>query len=100
MLHSRSHRWVTLPDPVADDLHFDVPRARHQLLHVDAGVAKRSARLGLAALVCVADLVASMHDAHPAAAAACDRLDNHRSAIQRREKLPRVIEAGRRRGAR
>ena len=85
---------------VADDLHFDVTRARHQLLDVHVTVAERGARLGLAAFVGLIDFVEAGDGAHAAAAAAGERLDHDRSAIaQRGEKFARVVEARRRRGA-
>ena len=65
---------------VADDLHLDVTRAWHQLLDIDVAVAERRARLGLAALVCFFELIEMMDDAHPAAAATCDRFDHDRGA--------------------
>ena len=63
--------------PVADHLHLDVPRPRDQPLHEDGVVAEGGARLGLGAGVGLLDLVRVRHDAHPAPAAAGDRLDHH-----------------------
>ncbi len=42
---------------IADNLHFDMTRARHQLLDVHVAVAERRARLRLAALVSFVDFL-------------------------------------------
>ncbi len=65
---------------IADDLHLDMPRARHALLDVHVADAEGSARFGLAAGVGFVDLVRPLHDPHPATAAARHRLYHYRAA--------------------
>ncbi len=85
---------------VADDLHFDMTRARHQLLDIHVAVAERRARLGLTALVCFVDFLGARDGAHPASAAASHRFDHHRGGLaERHKKAPRFVEARRPRGA-
>ena len=85
---------------VADDLHFDVTRARHQLLDIHVAVAERRARLGLAALVCFLDFVGARDGTHAAATAARHGLDHDRCAVaQRREEFSHLAERRRPRGA-
>ncbi len=82
---------------VADDLDLDVARPRHQALDVDVAVAEGGERLRPAALVGVVERRERRDDAHPAPAAAGDRLDHHRVARgERAEEAPGVLE---RRGA-
>src|SRR5258705_2686324 len=85
---------------VADDLHFYVTRARHQLLDVHVAIRKCGARLGLAAFVSLLDIFDAMNGAHAAATAAGDRFDHYRSAIaERRKKISRFLESGWSQGA-
>ena len=78
---------------VTQELDFDVPRPRDQLLDVEAAVAERALCLGPAALVGLFDLVGRSDDAGPAAAAAGERLDDHRLALaQGGEELLRFFD--------
>jgi hypothetical protein len=65
---------------VAKDLELDVVGMLDQLLQVDAVVAKRVDRLAPRRLQRVGQLAGLGHDAHPLAAAARRRLDEHRIA--------------------
>ena len=78
---------------VADDLHLDVPGAGEQAFDDDCRVAKGRGGFGLAAGVCLFDLIGVGHDAHAASTAAGDGLDHHRAAVERFEKGARFAEA-------
>ncbi len=80
---------------VAEELDFDVPCPRDQLLDIEAAVAERALGLGPAALVRLFDLLGRGDDAGPAPAAAGERLDDHRAAVfESREELSRFVETG------
>ena len=81
---------------VTEDLHLDVPGARHDLLDVHIAVPESLERLRLAARIRVGDLLDAAHHPHATAAAARHRLDHHRAAItQRREKIFGLLERDR-----
>ena len=81
--------------PVAGDLNFEVARARHQPLDIYVGVAKGGSRFRLASPVCLVYLFEAIYRAHPAAAAAGDRLDHHRAALSERgQKFSGFAHAG------
>ena len=65
---------------IAEHLHFDVARVLDVLLDVDVTVAERRFRLALRGLERLAHLAGVADDPHAAAAAAGDRLDDHREA--------------------
>ena len=89
------------PVVVTGDLHLDVPGALDEPLDVDVAVAERRRRLRAGALDGLGHLVDAAHDAHPAAAAAGDRLDDHRRpGRQRGEELFRRRHVDRRGDAR
>ena len=61
---------------IAQDLHLDMARARHQTLHIDTVHAEGGARLAAAALVGSGQVLGTRHGAHAAPAAAADGLDH------------------------
>ena len=67
--------------PVAEDLHFNVPRARQELLDIQLGVAKCLLRLRTTALIGAGHVRQCMHFAHTASAAAGDGFHHHRAAF-------------------
>ena len=90
---------------VAEHLEFDVARVAEIFLHIDGGVAER--RLGLVARLLHQrfELVLMLHDLHAAPAAARRRLDDHRIADLRGDRLrlaevaDRAVGAGHQRQA-
>ena len=68
------------PAHVAGDLDLDVTDRRQQLLDEDTVVVEGSPGLGHCPAVRVLEFVRGGHDPHAAAAAAADRLDQHRGA--------------------
>ena len=81
--------------PVPDNLHFYVPRARHELLDVHVAVAERGVRLGLAARVGIGERIFVLDDAHTAAPAAGHRLDDGGATRQRRQEGARLLQTDR-----
>ena len=65
--------------PVADDLHFEVPGARDQLLDIYVTVAEGLQRLRLTTGVGLLDLLGVKHRPHATAATSGHRLDHHRT---------------------
>src|SRR3546814_9277634 len=65
---------------IAEHLHFDVAGREDIFLDQHAIVAERAGGLALARLQRVGELLRSIDAAHPLAAAARDRLDEHRLA--------------------
>ena len=66
---------------VAEHLHFDMPGPVDKAFHIDGVVTEGGAGFRLAALERLGQIVAGAHDAHAAAAAAGDRLDDHGGAV-------------------
>jgi hypothetical protein len=64
--------------PVAEHLHFDVPRLFHEFLEVEHRRTERALRFRLAHSVGARQLVTFTHDSHAAPAAARRRLDDDR----------------------
>ena len=85
---------------VADDLDLDMARARDQLLDEKVAVAEGAAGFRLAAGEGLIDLIELGDGAHPASAAAGDRLDHHRTAgTQGGQEIAGLVQAGRARGS-
>ncbi|GAA2889265.1 hypothetical protein GCM10010524_21960 [Streptomyces mexicanus] len=79
---------------VPDDLDLDVPGAGQQVLDVDLVAAEGAPGLRTAALEGPGQVVRVAHRAHPASAAARDRLDHHPGARpQTREEVLRLRQA-------
>ncbi len=102
LLVAALQRTVALPEvrhragTVTDDLDFDVARAGHPLFDVEGTVAEGPRGFGLAACVSGVDLGRVRDDAHPPAAAAGDRLDDHFGAAgEGREERPRLLDGDR-----
>ena len=80
---------------VADNLDLDVPCAGDKALDEERAVAERSLGLSRATLEGLFDLVCLMDGAHTAPAAAGDRLDHHRAAIELFEEGASAVEVDR-----
>src|SRR5450759_5845823 len=79
------------PGPVSEDLDLDVPRFREVLLEVDAPVAEGPLGLGLRELERGRELLVGAGDAHAAASAPRDGLQQHGVADARRE-VHRILD--------
>ena len=77
---------------VAENLHLDVPRARHQRLDVDRAVAEGGLRLRPAAFVGGVQCLVVVDGAHAAPAAAGHGLDHHRAV--RGQQVARLRQRG------
>ncbi len=65
---------------IAKDLHFHVPRPFQPLFQKDGVITKRCGGLPPGAQHRIRQLILTLHDAHPAPAAACRSLHQHRIA--------------------
>src|SRR5262249_3932638 len=83
------HRLSTA---IADDLHFDVPDLRQQLLDVHVTVAESLQGFGSAALVGRCQLVRMAHSPNAVSATARDGLDHDRAVLV--QECPRLLDAG------
>jgi hypothetical protein len=73
---------------IAEDLHFDVSRARQELLDIEFAIAKCLQRFRAAALIGAGHVRARMYFAHTASAAAGNGFHHHRAAFTQAAEEP------------